>query len=254
MLAVLDRIDLGPGFPEWTELGQETGLDPLGMQRPIELVYQSLIPGISTITLRFRYYSFFPWLLEAYAQREKVTTDYEAFRRFQRRAEALYALICARGKTELGVAGIDWASRRLAAIDQAQQNSLVDFSEGADPDADENLRYLRNKGGAFGGIYASQMREMGLVRLDDPDLPIPFCKDAALPLARGFQDALGDMVTDFLAAVDASQVSLTTLDRLALIKPSGIQLVVSSSGTSQPFSWPSMRPRPAPTIRDVRRS
>lgn len=53
--------DLGPGFPEWTELGQDGGLDPLGMQRPIEAIYQSLLPGISTITLRFRYYSFFVW-------------------------------------------------------------------------------------------------------------------------------------------------------------------------------------------------
>ncbi len=62
--------DFGPGFPEWTELGQDGGLDPLGMQRPIEAIYQSLLPGISTITLRFRYYSFFVWMLEVYA-REK---------------------------------------------------------------------------------------------------------------------------------------------------------------------------------------
>ena len=26
-------IELGQGFPEWTELGQDSGLDPLGMQR-----------------------------------------------------------------------------------------------------------------------------------------------------------------------------------------------------------------------------
>ena len=37
--------DFGPGFPEWTELGQDGGLDPLGMQRPIEAIYQSLLPG-----------------------------------------------------------------------------------------------------------------------------------------------------------------------------------------------------------------
>lgn len=28
--------DFEPGFPEWTELGQDGGLDPLGMHRPIE--------------------------------------------------------------------------------------------------------------------------------------------------------------------------------------------------------------------------
>lgn len=55
----MDEIHLGPGFRVWSERGQETGLDSLRMQRLIELVYQSLLPGISTITLRLRYYSFF---------------------------------------------------------------------------------------------------------------------------------------------------------------------------------------------------
>lgn len=62
-------IELGPGFPEWTELGQDSGLDPLGMQRPIESIYQSLLPGISTITLRFRYYAFFL----GYSKTTKIT-------------------------------------------------------------------------------------------------------------------------------------------------------------------------------------
>lgn len=219
---MLDSAQYGPGFPEWTELGQETGLDPLGMQRPIELAYQSLLPGISTITLRLRYYSFFAWLLETYAKGKRVTTDYDDFRRFQRRAEALYALVCARGSTELGVAGIDWAYREMAAIDSQNLNAVIDFKIGADPDADQNLRYLRNKGGAFGGIYASQMREMGLVKLDDTDVPIPFCKDPALKLVDGFQNAIDVMTDTFLATVDSAQVSLETLDRMAAIKPSNI--------------------------------
>src|SRR3546814_980748 len=37
-------VELGQGFPDWTELGQDSGLDPLGMQRPIEVIYQSLVP------------------------------------------------------------------------------------------------------------------------------------------------------------------------------------------------------------------
>src|SRR3546814_18982960 len=38
-------VELGQGFPEWTELGQDSGLDPLGMQRPNEVIYQSLVTG-----------------------------------------------------------------------------------------------------------------------------------------------------------------------------------------------------------------
>ena len=218
---MLDENALGPGFPEWTELGQETGLDPLGMQRPIEVVYQSLLPGISTITLRLRYYSFFPWLLDSYARRNG-STDMQEFRFFQRKAEALYALLCAHRDYELGIAGILWASRELQSLaEEADPNAIVDFASAADPDSRQN-RYLENKGGAFGGIYASQLREMGLVRVDDPNIPIPYCTNAAMDLADAMSDQLGDLAEVFLSAVEKGQVTVETLDRLALMKPSRV--------------------------------
>src|SRR3546814_5686532 len=65
-----------------------SGLDPLGMQRPIEVIYQSLVPGISTITLRYRYYSFFPFILRHYEENIRHP-DPKEFRKFQRRCEAL---------------------------------------------------------------------------------------------------------------------------------------------------------------------
>lgn len=213
---------LGPGFPEWTELGQDGGLDPLGMQRPIEAIYQSLLPGISTITLRFRYYSFFPWILEVYARNER-NTDPAAFRVYQRRCETLFALICCRGEPELGVAGIDWAQKQLSAVaDQSVESTIIDFAAGADPDAEISQRYLRNKGGAFGGIYATQMSEMGLIHLGDQQNPISVCTTRALPLAEVFGAELGDLADVFLGAVKTGQVSISDLDRLARIKPSAI--------------------------------
>lgn len=96
------------GFPDWTELGQDSGLDPLGMQRPIEAIYQSLIPGISTITLRYRYYSFFPFILKHYEDTIR-NPDPAVFRAFYRRCEVLYALICTHEQRELGITGSDWA-------------------------------------------------------------------------------------------------------------------------------------------------
>lgn len=219
---MLDETTLLPGFPEWTDLQQETGLDPLGMQRPIELVYQALLPGISTITLRLRYYSFFAWLLEAYARSSQTTNNVDDFRFFQRRAEALLALVCARNGKELGVTGIDWANKQLALHSKNALESIIDFSVGADQNSELTLRYLRNKGGAFGAIYASQMREMGLVKLDDPDLRVPFCQEAALPLAKAFEEALGNGANVFLEAVASGRVSLGTLDQLQGMIPSNI--------------------------------
>jgi len=212
--------DFGPGFPEWTELGQDGGLDPLGMQRPIEVIYQSLLPGISTITLRFRYYSFFVWMLEVYAK-ENGSTDPVAFRLFQRRCETLFALIAARGTTELGVAGIDWAQRQLAVVPD-DPATTIDFTGGADPEADVAQRYLRNKGGAFGGIYATQMYEMGLITLGNDKNPISICTNRALPLADAFSAAIGDLAAVFLRSVKAGKVTLADLDLMAPMKPSEI--------------------------------
>lgn len=212
--------DFGPGFPEWTELGQDGGLDPLGMQRPIEAIYQSLLPGISTITLRFRYYSFFAWMLETYA-RAQGNTDPVAFRAFQRRCEALFALIAARGSTELGVAGIDWAQKQLGDC-LNDPETIIDFSVGADPDTDDGQRYLRNKGGAFGGIYATQMFEMGLITLGDDRNPIAICTNRALPLAEAFAAEIGELGTAFLRCVKAGTATLADLDRMAPMQPSEI--------------------------------
>lgn len=109
------------GFPDWTELGQDNGLDPPGMQRPIEAIYQSLIPGISTITLRYRYYSFFPFILNHYEDTIR-NPDPVIFRTFYRRCEALYALIC----TYMGSAsGSDWAADIL---EKQATGGVIDFA------------------------------------------------------------------------------------------------------------------------------
>ena len=46
----------GVGYPEWTSLEKKRGLDPLGMQTTSVALYQQLVPGISNVTLRVRYY------------------------------------------------------------------------------------------------------------------------------------------------------------------------------------------------------
>lgn len=219
-------MDLGEGFPEWTELGQDSGLDPLGMQRPIEAIYQSIVPGISTITLRYRYYSFFPFILKHYEEHIRHP-DPGVFRTFQRRCEALFALICTHGEPELGITGSDWAIRTLNdARAQSRETAIIDFSVSADPDADESLRYLKNKGGAFGAIYATQMSEMGLIHFPgagDPN-PNPVCSDLALKLADAFSRELGTTADEFFEVVAAGKIALSSLPSFEAMKPSQLRL------------------------------
>lgn len=103
--------DLSVNYPSWTEYQKKGWLDPLGMQNSGVLLYQSFLPGISNVTLRVRYYGFFVWLVNAYLQ-DVGDTNPETWKRYIRRAEALYALVAQRRGG--GIAGIQWAGRELA--------------------------------------------------------------------------------------------------------------------------------------------
>jgi hypothetical protein len=114
-------------YPDWTEYKKKSGLDPLGMQNS----YQHLLPGISNVTLRVRYYGFYAWLASIYARRSG-DTDPKAWQKFVRRAEAVYALAAQRRGNEGGMAGVQWAHRKL----DADQESFVEFAR---------LRHLRDR-------------------------------------------------------------------------------------------------------------
>lgn len=58
-------------YPEWTDYRHKSGLDPLGMQNSSINLYQRLLPGISNVTLRMRYYGLYAWLAAIYARRRK---------------------------------------------------------------------------------------------------------------------------------------------------------------------------------------
>jgi len=58
--------------PFWGEnINLITGLDPLGLQVTSEATYSTLLPGISNLTNRLRYYGFYCWLINFYFQKEK---------------------------------------------------------------------------------------------------------------------------------------------------------------------------------------
>lgn len=68
------------------------GLDHLGVQAPCIALYGQLLPGITNVTDRARYYSFHPWVVWAFELRYP-DHSVEEFRRVLRRAECLFALV-----------------------------------------------------------------------------------------------------------------------------------------------------------------
>jgi len=204
--------------PEWTEYRKKNGLDPLGMQTGSINIYQRLLPGVSNVTLRIRYYGL---LARTYA-REIGNTDPIHWQRFVRRAEALYALIAQNKGNENGVAGVDWASRTLK---QAANGKPIDFAADSEPPiSNQYLKksYLQQAWGAYGAAYGSQLFEIGiLAQAGGHAIPVPG-DEIGERAADAFAEGLSGLAAPFLAAIRDAAVSRSALDKLAPITPSGI--------------------------------
>lgn len=124
-------------YPEWTDYRDKSGLDPLGMQNSSINLYQRLLPGISNVTLRMRYYGLYAWLASMYARRSR-STDIRKWQQLIRRAEALYALAAVQGGDDAGVSGSRWARRKLAT-----SSGRISFAEQLPRDAGRT--YSRKK-------------------------------------------------------------------------------------------------------------
>lgn len=210
-------------IPEWTERAEKRGLDPLGMQNLGVGLYQRLMPGISNVTLRMRYYGFYCWLSDSYARRNG-STDYEEWRRWVRRGEALLALAASRagwptGDGAAGVGGIEWANEALGHAVTAGED-IIDFSVAAS--VEKGVRtYLKQSMGVFGGAYYSQMAEMGLFEMGPDD--VQRATQSGRDLAQIFRSAIGpDAELAFLQAVEGGVVSLQQLDELRPMVPSAV--------------------------------
>lgn len=205
-----------PSDPEWTEYRTKNGLDPLGMQNSSVSLYQALLPGIGNVTQRVRYYGLYAWLSWIYAQRIGDTNP-ESWKRFIRRAEALYALVAERRGGETGVAGVDWAGRVLAR----NGGKTIDFRDDAEPGSANS--YFAVVWGVFGLAYRSQLVEIGiLTSSDEHEIAIP-SREIGEPLAHAFNDELGDLAAPFYSAISRGRVTLTELDDFAPLSASEIR-------------------------------
>src|SRR3546814_15849844 len=94
------------------------------MQNSGVLRYQALLPGISNVTLRMRYYCYYCWVSKTYA-RSGASDDFEAWRPWPRKAEATYALVAASAEATC-VGGSEWQNGRLAV-----DKKVIDFAAAA---------------------------------------------------------------------------------------------------------------------------
>lgn len=203
------------GQAAWTERTDKRGLDPLGMQNAGINLYQSLLPGISNVTLRMRYYGLYCWLSDTYARLEGAD-DPSTWRRWVRRAEAAFALICSRAGGEGGIGGIEWADRTLA-----QGGETIDFAEAASDDKSV-ARYLRQSLGVFGGAYYAQMVEMGIFTQGEHGIQRA-SNVTGIALAQAFRESIGQEVeASLIEVIRTARITPDQLEDLATVVPSAI--------------------------------
>lgn len=142
------------------------GRDPLGIQNSSISVYSLLLPGMTNLTLRLRYYGFYLWLLDEYHNlpstndfRKSVRGQYN----FIRRAELLLSyLMVNKFPNEQSVVGSDFANRNLS---QLAIQTYYDLALGADklPITNKGSVYWDYTSGAFGQYYVGSLMALQLV-------------------------------------------------------------------------------------------
>lgn len=203
--------------PFWGKKGYSTGRDPLGMQVASIATYAILLPGLTNLTRRVRYYSFYCWVIERYAKDESSTAS-DIFKRFVRRAELQFAYgmtVCFPDSP--AVVGKDWAVRALRDLgDSVPDEHQVDLANGADQNAGPT--YWKYSLGAFGQYFLGSLLQLGLVREREGSPGVYLCTEAGRNLAACFAVNVEAAHAD--AFFEAVQAGAAKVQNLRAIMPS----------------------------------
>lgn len=196
-------------LPSWTKAGSWTlGRDPLGMQATSVRLYRSLVPGLTNVTNRLRYYSFYCWVIQHYEDTEHSGAEAK-WRIFIRRAEALYALACNVVDPERsdGLAGGLWAG----AFRQALPTDTIDLRPHTDQPG-QSGQYLKATRGNFGQFYIASMTEVGLLA---PSSRIPIVSDQlGRDMAKAFAESVGKTTALISSAIKIGMVTPAELEEI----------------------------------------
>ena len=153
--------------PFWAKSGDFVrGRDPLGIQNSSISVYSLLLPGMTNLTLRLRYYGFYLWLLEEYHKlptKSDFKKNAKGQYKFLRRAELILSyFMIKKFPTEKSVIGSNFTSKKIKTLGS---QPYYDIALGADklPGTIKGSVYWDYSSGAFGQYYAGSLTALRLV-------------------------------------------------------------------------------------------
>lgn len=200
------------------------GLDHLGVQAPCIALYGQLLPGITNVTDRARYYAFYPWIIWEFEKRYQ-DHSLDEFRRVLRRAECLFALIAIRHArvstdSDEGLHGKGMVGRdKLLRINEQDGDIVLDDYAALDGPK----RYFKNKLGGLGQYYFGPLRDLRMVDQSPQGVAYPpgYDRERGHTLAKAFAEGVpGDA---FFRALEAPSVTWADLDDLAPFCPCALR-------------------------------
>lgn len=198
-----------------------SGQDHLGTIAPAEAIYTTLLPGITNVTARARYYTFFPWFLREMERRGLGGTPEEVVG-LLRRAECLFALAAIRHARVLdedeashGATMVGREKLRPAIDDVDSEVGHVMLAEHADLESDR--RYFQNPLGGLGQYYFGPLREVGILGGDTRTRDLRYTDERGRPLAEAFAERVD--ANQFFELLSSDVVDVAALDGLASFCP-----------------------------------
>lgn len=157
-----------PLTPQWIKpINEIAGRDHLGIQAISINLYGQLLPGITNLTQRIRYYSIYPWFLHHYAKRVGIKNR-DKWIQFLRKAEFLYALSSLHDNpSDVGVIGQRKASSLLSEVED--ENKTIKFSDYADYKSPGSIRYFQNKSGGYGQYYFVAIQSVDILNYPEDE-------------------------------------------------------------------------------------
>jgi hypothetical protein len=236
---------------------QRGGLDHLGVQAPCIQIYGNLLPGITNVTDRARYYSFYPWLFAQFE--DQGWREDEQIVQMLRRADCLLTMISLRhaeqegGPSEIhraAMVGSDTLGRALSRVSSGERVPLSDYAhreEGRDD------RYFMNNYGGLGQYYFGVLRGLGLFD-GDSVASARVVKETGVALARiTSQSVPGERFIQVLIDDELGAADLDELSGFCACGLSQPRAEAESSAISQLLlnGWSSLYPEGTQTVDEI---
>lgn len=200
-----------------------TGLDHLAVQAPCIGIYSQLLPGITNVTDRARYYSLYPWLIWSFDKRYPKGNA-EKFESVFRRADCLLTLIAER---HARVSEEDDEQHGAAMVGR---NTLVgvvaELGKGSDKLSrfatreEVPTRYFKNRLGGLGQYYSGVLQDLGILAPREGEW-LKYTRERGEVIAKAVNAEVdGDA---FFALVEKDRFTAADLDGLAEFCPCGLK-------------------------------